>query len=73
MLKVSSKLNLDDVQDEVTRLLDIIKAYGCGRIAIPVTRNDEVLPNLYIGDWFVPQYIIFFLHTTAFTVYELKN
>lgn len=50
MLKVSSKLNLDDVQDEVSRLIDIIKAYGAGRIATPVTRNDEILPGLFIGD-----------------------
>ena len=53
MLKVSSKLNLDDVQDEVARLIDIIKDYGAGRIAVPVTRYDEVVPGLFLGDWYV--------------------
>ena len=53
MLKVSSKLNLDDVHDEVGLLIDIIKDYGCGRIAVPVTRYDEILPGLFLGDWFV--------------------
>ena len=55
MLRVSSKLNLDDVQDEVAHLIEIIKAYGAGRIAVPVTRNDEIIPGLFIGDWFVHQ------------------
>ena len=60
MLRVSSKLNLDDVQDEVARLLDIIKAYGAGRIAVPVTRNDEIIPGLFIGDWCVQNFLFEF-------------